>query len=110
MIRRHSLRTCLFAAIFSLTVAMAAPGQERTSEDILTLDRAIELARTNNRVNKRAKFDIDRQLVVADDPRLFSWLKWPGLKRVGELNAERDPVCGTVGLSPSPRLPACDRD
>jgi hypothetical protein len=25
------------------------------------LDRAIELARANNRVNKRAKFDIDRQ-------------------------------------------------
>jgi outer membrane protein TolC len=61
MIRRHSVRACLFAAIFSLTVAMTAPGQEGTSKDILTLDRAIELARANNRLTKRAKFDIDRQ-------------------------------------------------
>jgi len=60
MIGWHSIRTCLFGAITSLTLAMAAPGQERT-EDILTLDRAIELARANNRETKRAKFDIDRQ-------------------------------------------------
>src|SRR5260370_30723150 len=40
---------------------MAAAGQERTSGDVLTLDRALELARANNRETKRAKFDIDRQ-------------------------------------------------
>jgi hypothetical protein len=34
---------------------MAAPGQERTSEDVLTLDLAIELARANMRGAKRAK-------------------------------------------------------
>jgi outer membrane protein len=61
MIGRHSIRPGLFAAIISLTLAMAAAGQERTSEDVLTLDRAIELARANNRENKRAKFEIDKQ-------------------------------------------------
>jgi outer membrane protein TolC len=61
MIGRHLIRICFLAAIPSLTFAMEAPGQERTSGDVLTLDRAIELARANNRETKRAKFDIDRQ-------------------------------------------------
>jgi outer membrane protein TolC len=60
MIGRQSIRTCLFAAITSLTLAMAAPGQQR-SEDVLTLDRAVELARANNRETKRAKFEIEKQ-------------------------------------------------
>jgi outer membrane protein TolC len=60
MIGRNSIRTCLFAAIASLTLATAAPGQERT-EDVLTLDQAIELARANNRETKRVKFEIDKQ-------------------------------------------------
>ena len=38
MICGHSISTCFFAAITSLTLAIAAPGQERTSEDVLTLD------------------------------------------------------------------------
>jgi outer membrane protein TolC len=58
---RHQIRICLLAAIPSLTFAMAALGQERTSGEVLTLDRAVELARANNRETKRAKFDIDRQ-------------------------------------------------
>ena len=58
---RPGLRTCLFAAIASMAPAVAAPGQERTSEDVLTLDRAIELARANNRETRRAKLAIDRQ-------------------------------------------------
>jgi outer membrane protein len=58
----HLLRICfLAAALSSLTFAMTALGQERPSGDILTLDRAIELARANNRDTRRAKFDIDRQ-------------------------------------------------
>lgn len=61
MIGRHSMRTHLSVVIASLTLAMAAPGQERASEDVLTLDRAIELARANNREIKRANFDIFRQ-------------------------------------------------
>jgi hypothetical protein len=48
MIGRHSILTCLLAAILLSTVAMAAPGQERT-ENVLTLHQAIELARANNR-------------------------------------------------------------
>src|SRR5260370_2192025 len=58
---RHQIRICLLAAIPSLTFAMGALGQERTSGDVLTLDRAIELARANNRETKRVKFDIDKQ-------------------------------------------------
>jgi outer membrane protein TolC len=61
MIGRHLMRICFLAAIPSFIVAMVAPGQERTSVDVLTLDRAIELARANNRKTKLAKFDIDRQ-------------------------------------------------
>ncbi len=59
--RGGNIRTCLFAAITSMVLVMAAPGEERTSEDVLTLDRAIELARANNRETKRARFDMDRQ-------------------------------------------------
>jgi outer membrane protein TolC len=61
MIGRPTIRICLLATIPSLAIAMGALGQERTSGDVLTLDRAIELARANNRETKRAKFDIDRQ-------------------------------------------------
>src|SRR6266851_5918212 len=61
MIGSHLMRICFLAAIPSFVVAMVAPGQERTSADVLTLDRAIQLARANNRETKRAKFEIDRQ-------------------------------------------------
>src|SRR5258706_14660864 len=61
MIGRPSIRTCLFAAVTSLILAMAASGQERGAEEVLTLDRAIELARANNRLQLRAKFEIDLQ-------------------------------------------------
>jgi outer membrane protein TolC len=60
---------CLFASIISLVFALAASGQERTSGDVLTLDRAIELARANNRETKRAKFDIDRQREVSAEAK-----------------------------------------
>jgi hypothetical protein len=55
MIGGHSISTRLFAAVTSLTLAMAVSGQERTSEDVLTLDLAIELARANIRGANRAK-------------------------------------------------------
>jgi len=45
----------------SFTFTIAAPGQERASENVLTLDQAIGLARANNRETKRAKFEIDKQ-------------------------------------------------
>jgi outer membrane protein TolC len=68
MIGRNSLRACLFVAITSFTLAMAAPGQERT-ENVLTLDQAIELARASNRENKRAKFEIDKQREASAEAR-----------------------------------------
>jgi outer membrane protein TolC len=61
VIGRHLTRICFLAAIPSLMFAMKALGQEQSSGEILTLDRAIELARANNRETKRSKFEIDRQ-------------------------------------------------
>ena len=60
MIGRHSTCTCLFAAIASLQLAMAAAGQLRT-EDVLTLDGAISLARSHNRELKQAGLEIHKQ-------------------------------------------------
>jgi outer membrane protein TolC len=61
MYYRHSIRICLVTALASLGLALAALGQEHPSGDVLTLDRAIELARANNRATGRAKLDVDRQ-------------------------------------------------
>ena len=69
MFFRHLIRICLFAAISMLTCAMAALGQERPPADVLTLDRAIELARANNRETKRARFDIDRQREITAEAK-----------------------------------------
>jgi outer membrane protein len=68
MIGRHSILIYLLATILLSTVAMAAPGQEPT-ENVLTLDQAIELARANNRENKRAKFEIDKQREASAEAR-----------------------------------------
>ena len=76
MIGGHSISACLFAAITSLTLAMAAPGQERTSEDVLTLDRAIEWTRANNRGTKRAKFDIDKQTEASAEAKTAYYLRF----------------------------------
>jgi outer membrane protein TolC len=69
MFFRHLIRICLFAAIPSLTCAMAALGQERPPGDVLTLNRSIELARANNRETKRAKLDIDRQREASSEAK-----------------------------------------
>src|SRR5713101_4964526 len=60
MIGRNLIRNCLLVTITSLTLAMAAPGQERT-ENVLTLDQAIELARSHNRELKQAGLEIHKQ-------------------------------------------------
>jgi len=60
LIGRHSTCTCLFAAIASLQLAMAAAGQQRT-EDVLTLDGATSLARSHNRELKQAGLEIHKQ-------------------------------------------------
>src|SRR6266436_2158627 len=60
MIGRHATCTCLFAAIASLQLAMAAAGQQRT-EDVLTLGGAISLARSHNRELKQAGLEIHKQ-------------------------------------------------
>jgi outer membrane protein TolC len=69
MIGRHLICVCFWAAIPSLILAAAALGQEPTSGEVLTLNRAIELARANNRDTKRAKFEIDRQREASAEAR-----------------------------------------
>jgi outer membrane protein len=61
MIGRSAIHSSLLMAIASLTLVMAAAAQEPAPKKVLSLDHAIELARANNRDNKVAKLDIDRQ-------------------------------------------------
>jgi outer membrane protein TolC len=68
MIGRNSLRNCLLVAIASLTLAVAAPAQERT-ENVLTLDQAIELARSHNRELKQAGLEIHKQQEAFSEAR-----------------------------------------
>ena len=68
MIGRNLIRNCLLVAITSLTLAMAAPGQERT-ENVLTLDQAIELALSHNRELKQAGLEIHRQQEAFSEAR-----------------------------------------
>jgi len=68
MIGRNLIRNCLLVAITSLTLAMAAPGQERT-ENVLTLDQAIELALSHNRELKQAGLEIHKQQEAFSEAR-----------------------------------------
>ena len=103
MIGTHLVRICFLVAIPSLTFAMAALGQEPTSGDVLTLDRAIELARANNRETKRAKFEIDRQREASAEaktsyyPRFDAYLL--GTELLGPLNFTI--AAGQLGTYPS---------
>src|SRR3979411_2080902 len=100
---RHLISICFLVAIPSLTFAMAAVGQERSVGDVLTLDRAIELARANNRDTKRAKFDIDRQREASAEaktsyyPRFDAYLL--GTQLLGPLNFTIG--AGQLGTYPS---------
>ncbi len=68
MIGRNSLRGCLLVVVTSLTLTTAAPGQERT-ENVLTLDHAIELARSHNRELKQAGLEIHKQQEALSEAR-----------------------------------------
>lgn len=61
MIGRSAIHSFLLMAVASLTLVMAAAAQEPAPKEVLSLDQAIALARANNRENKLAKLDIDRQ-------------------------------------------------
>src|SRR6267142_1352398 len=68
MIGRNSMRGCLLVAVTSLTLTTAAAGQERT-ENVLTLDQAIELARSHNRELKQAGLEIHKQQEAFSEAR-----------------------------------------
>jgi outer membrane protein TolC len=103
MIGRPTIRTCLFATIPSLAIAMGALAQGRASGEVLTLDRAIELARANNRETKRTKLDIDRQREASAEaetsyyPRFDTYLL--GTQLLGPLNFTIG--AGQLGTYPS---------
>jgi outer membrane protein TolC len=103
MFFRQLIRICLFAAIPSVTFVIGAQGQERTSGEVLTLHRAIELARANNRDTRRAKFDIDRQREASAEaktpyyPRFDAYLL--GTQLLGPLNFTIG--AGQLGTYPS---------
>ena len=103
MFFRRLVRICLFAAIPSVTFVMGAQGQERSSGEVLTLDRAIELARANNRETKRAKFDIDKQREASAEARTFYYPRFDtyllGTQLLGPLNFTIG--AGQLGTYPS---------
>jgi outer membrane protein TolC len=113
MIGRHSMRTRLSVVIASLTLAMAAPGQERASEDVLTLDRAIELARANNREIKRANFDIFRQREASAEAKTSYFPRFDTYLLATELLTPLDFTikAGQLGTFPSTGpIPASNTD
>jgi len=103
MIGTHLVRICILAVIPSLMFAMAALGQERISGDVLTLDRAIELARANNRETKRANFDIDKQREASAEASTFYYPRFDtyllGTQLLGPLNFTI--ATGQLGTYPS---------
>src|SRR5260370_4859530 len=68
MIGRNSIPGCLLVVVTSLTLTTAAQGQERT-ENVLTLDQAIELARSHNRELKQAGLEIHKQQEAFSEAR-----------------------------------------
>jgi outer membrane protein len=68
MIGRNSIRGCLLVVVTSLTLTTATPGQERT-ENVLTVDQAIELARSHNRELKQAGLEIHKQQEAFSEAR-----------------------------------------
>ncbi len=68
MIGRNSIRGCLLVVVTSLTLTTAAQWQERT-ENVLTLDQAIELARSHNRELKQAGLEIHKQQEAFSEAR-----------------------------------------
>src|SRR6267378_302707 len=68
MIGRNSMRGCLLVVVTSLTLTTAAQEPERT-ENVLTLDQAIELARSHNRELKQAGLEIHKQQEAFSEAR-----------------------------------------
>src|SRR5260370_41228113 len=103
MIGTHLIRVCFVAAIPSLIFAMAAVGQVLPAGDVLTLDRAIELARANNRDTKRAKFDIDKQQEASAEAKTSYYPRFDAYVLGSELLG---PLNFTIAAGPSWPFPS----
>ena len=102
MIGRHSISTCLFAAIASLQLATATPEQGRT-EDVLSLDRAIELARSHNRELKEAGIEIHKQQEAFSEAKTQLYPRFDTYFLASELLTPLDFTvpAGTLGTFPA---------
>src|SRR5258705_4121129 len=102
MIGRHATCTCLFAAIASLQLAMAAAGQQRT-EDVLTLDGAISLARSHNRELKQAGLEIHKQKEALSEAKTQLYPRFDTYLLASELLNPLDFTipAGTLGTFPA---------
>src|SRR5258706_57545 len=93
----------VFAALISSTLATAVAGQEGTRDDVLPLDRAMELARANNRETKGARLEIDRRGEASAEartayfPRLDTYLLGTELLRPLDFTIR----AGQLGTFPS---------
>jgi outer membrane protein len=106
------------AGIFSVALlvlmlpASIMRGQEQ-AEDVLTLDRAIELARANNRETKRAKLDIDRQREATAEAKTQLYPRFDTYLLVAELLTPLDFTikAGQFGTFPATGpIPSSDVD
>src|SRR5258708_4617463 len=102
MIGRNLVRNCLLVTITSSTLAMAAPGQERT-ENVLTLDQAIELARSHNRELKQAGLEIHKQQEAFSEARTQLYPRFDTYFLGSELLTPLDFTIksGTLGIFPA---------
>src|SRR5438270_1126577 len=102
MIGRNRLGIYLLAAVVSFWLAMAASGQAQT-EDILTLDGAIELARVHNRELKQAGLEIHKQQEVFKEAKTQLYPRFDTYFLASELLTPLDFTIksGTLGTFPA---------
>src|SRR5712691_12296034 len=102
MIGRNSIRGCLLVVVTSLTLTTATPGQERT-ENVLTLDQAIELARSHNRELKQAGLEIHKQKEAFSEAKTQLYPRFDTYFLASELLTPLDFTIksGTLGTFPA---------
>ena len=103
MIGRSAIHSSLLMAVASLTLVMAAAAQEPAPKEVLSLDQAIALARANNRENKVAKLDIERQREASAEAKTSLYPRFDTYLLATQLLAPLDFTirAGQLGTFPS---------
>lgn len=113
MIGRSAIHSSLLMAVASLTWVMAAAAQEPAPKEVLSLDQAIALARANNRENKVAKLDIERQREASAEAKMSLYPRFDTYLLATELLTPLDFTirAGQLGTFPSTSpIPSSDVD